>query len=202
VLYDVSWDFYERFLEEIGDRNIHLTYDDGTLEIMTLSFEHESWKTIIGRLIEILSLELNIPIRSVGSVTSKRKDLRKGLEPDECYYVQHESQMRGTKKLDLPRDPPPDLAIEVDISYRAINRERIYAALGVPEVWRFDGQRLHCLHLTSAGQYEARETSLAFPFLRIADVQRFLKVDPNRGETAVMREFRDWVRTALLPREQ
>ncbi len=199
VLYDVGWRVYDLLLDAIGERNIRLTYSDGNLEIMTLSLEHESWKKIIAGLIEILSIELNIPMRRVGALTCRREEFDKGLEPDESYYVQHEAQIRGKREIDLGVDPPPDLAIEVDISYREIRRERIYAALGVPELWRFDGQRLHFLHLTSTQNYEPMETSLAFPALRVADIQRFLKLDPAKDETSLMREFRDWVRAALLP---
>jgi Uma2 family endonuclease len=197
VLYDVSWDFYERFLEEIGDRRLRLTYDDGTLEIMTVSKTHENWAELIARLIGLLSLELNIPICSAGSMTSKRKKVRKGLEPDKCYYIQHESMVRA-REVDLERDPPPDLALEVDISYRTVRRDRIYAALGVPELWRFDGQRLHFAHLSAKREYEPREASLAFPMLRAADLQRFLILDPSKDETTLMREFRDWVRATLV----
>ena len=202
VLYDVGWQVYETLLEAIGERNVRLTYNDGNLEIMTLSLPHENWKKVIGRLIETLSLEMNIPIRSVGSITCKRKDLDKGLEPDESYYIQHEAQMRGKEEFDIKRDPPPDLVVEIDISYRAIKREKIYAAMGVPEVWRFDRKGLQGLRLSTNRQYEPTPTSLAFPFLRLAHIQRFLIVDPAKDETTIMREFRDWVRTALPPRKE
>jgi Uma2 family endonuclease len=199
VLYDVGWRVYELLLEAVGERNIRLTYDDGNLEIMTLSLSHENWKKRIARLIEMLSFELNVPILSVGAITCKREDLDKGLEPDESYYIQHEVQMRGKEEIDLESDPPPDLVVEIDISYRAIKREKIYAAMGVPEVWRFDGTRLHALQLAPNGQYQPTQVSLAFPSLQLGDVERFLKLYPTRDETSVIREFRDWVRANLLP---
>ena len=95
LLRDVSWRFYETCLAEIGDRAIRLTYHRGNLEMMSPSKEHERCKRAMGRIIEALTEELNIPIQSAGSTTWRRKDLACGLEPDECYYVQHESAVRG-----------------------------------------------------------------------------------------------------------
>jgi Uma2 family endonuclease len=198
ALHDVSWGLYEHLLEEVGDRPIRITYDNGSMEIMSPLPEHERGKKIIGGLIELIALELNIPMCRLGSTTFKRKDLGKGLEPDECYYLRHEAQVRGKNRLDLPQDPPPDLVVEIDISYRAVDRERIYAALGVPEVWRYDGLRLTGLHLGPDGRYQAIEKSVAFPFLRIADLAPFLKMTAETDETSVMRAFRDWVRANLL----
>ena len=191
---------YEALLREVGDQNLRLTYDSGELEIMSPIPEHESWKTLFGRMIEIISLEMNIPMWPLGSTTFKHKKLRKGLEPDECYYVANEAAVRWKKRLDLRRDPPPDLVVEIDITHRALDREKIYAAMGVPEIWRFDGRRLAWLHLEppAAGKgkprvYREADKSLAFPFLRPADLMKFLKKLPNAELTSLMRSFRDWV---------
>jgi len=193
VLRNVGWELYEMLLKEIGDRPIHITFDQGSLELMSPLPEHERWKRTIGRLIELLSLERSIPIGSLGSTTFRRKDLAKGLEPDECYYIQHESAVRGKKRIELPDDPPPDLAVEIDITHREIDRESIYAALGVPEIWVFDGQRLSAMVLRE-GKYRASETSAAFPFLKVGDLERFIGMVEKTDETTVMRAFRDWVR--------
>ena len=141
----------------MGDQNRRLTYDSGELEIMSPLPEHEDWKKAIGGLVEILTLELDIPMRRLGSTTFRQKALQKGLEPDECYYIANEAAVRGKRRFDLRRDPPPDLVVEIDITHRAIDREKIYAAMGVPEIWRFDGRRLACLHLGPpvAGKDEA-----------------------------------------------
>ena len=193
VLRNVGWELYEMLLKEIGDRPIHITFDQGSLELMSPLPEHERWKKLIGHLIAILALERGIPIGSLGSTTFRRKDLAKGLEPDECYYIQHESAVRGKKRIELPADPPPDLAVEIDITHREIDRESIYAALGVPEIWVFDGQRLSAMVLRE-GKYRASETSAAFPFLKVADLERFIGMVEKTDETTVMRAFRDWVR--------
>src|SRR5438309_10063092 len=145
VLENVRWSTYQALLRDLGDRPIHLTYDEGRLEIMTLSPQHEILKTLFGRFIEQLTLELDIPIKSLGSTTIARKELKRGLEPDECYYIGRESLVRGKMEFNFKKDPPPDLAIEVDVTRSSVSRQRVYAALGVPEMWRYDGE-LHVLH--------------------------------------------------------
>ncbi len=200
MLHDVSWSFYQSFLRELGNRPVRLTYDRGNLEIMAPSFRHESLSTILGRFIEILTMELNIPIRSGKSTTFNREDLDRGLEPDECYYIQHESMVRGKTALDLAHDPPPDLAIEVDITSSSINRMAIYAALGVGEIWRFDGETLHISHLGPDGKYEESEESSCFPFLPWKEFVRFLDEIPEQDETSLARSFQSWVRSRILPK--
>src|SRR5438067_340985 len=100
VLDDVSWDFYERVLEEIGDRPIRVTFSEGSIEIMSPLPEHESLKRSIGSLLEQLTVELNIPMRRFGSTTFRREDKQKGLEPDECYYLKNPERVRGMKEFD------------------------------------------------------------------------------------------------------
>lgn len=195
VLHGVSWEVYEALLRETDGQHLYLTYDAGDLEIMSPSPDHETWKKLIGRMIELLTLEKDVEVRSLGSTTFKRRDLGKGLEPDECYYVAHESVVRHRRELDLRRDPPPDLVVEVDISHHAVSRERIYAAMGVPELWRFDGQRLEALILGPDGSYRPQDRSLALPWLAVAELQRFLEMRRQSSETAVMRAFRDWLRS-------
>ena len=195
VLEGVSFDLYERLVEELAEQRIYITFDGGRLELMSPSPEHEWWKILIGRLIEVLALERAVSAEGLGSTTFKRRDLAKGLEPDECYYLRGASELRRKREADLTRDPPPDLVVEVDITHRAIDRERIYAALGVAEVWRFDGRALTFLVLQSDGAYRPAETSAGFPGLRSADVQRFLKVAEDKDQGAAALAFRDWIRS-------
>jgi Uma2 family endonuclease len=199
VLYDISWQFYRAFLKELADRPIRLTYDRGTLELMAPSFRHESLSAILGRFIEILTMELNIPIRSGKSTTFSRQDLNRGLEPDECYYIGNELRVRGKLEIDLKRDPPPDLAIEIDITSSSTNRMGIYAALGVPEVWRFDGENLRICRLRPDGKYEESSQSLCFPFLPWKEFVSFLEQIPETDETSLARSFQSWVREKILP---
>jgi Uma2 family endonuclease len=200
LLRNVSWRFYEDFLREIeGSQRLYLTYDRGNLEIMPPSPYHERYKKILARLVEEMTLELNIPIVSGGSTTFRREDLERGLEPDECYYVRHEAEARETREVDLTRDPPPDLVIEMDYTAHLINRIPIYAALGVPEVWRYDLRRFQCLLLDAGGEYRPSDKSLAFPFLPLQELERFLIRRTGLGGTQLLREFRDWVRANLNP---
>ena len=189
----IRWETYKALLEDLGERQLRLTYDEGLLEIMTLSSTHEMYKRLLGRLLETLTLVMRIPIRSIGSTTLKPELVKKGLEPDECYYVLNESQIRGKLEIDLDVDPPPDLAIEVDISRSTINRLNIYAALGVPEVWRFDGHTLHVYHLQAKRTYVEAEASLNVPAFPVREIVRFLQPS-EQDETSLMWSFVDWVK--------
>lgn len=199
-LQDVSWDEYESLLKEAGERPIRLTYDDGKLEIMTMSFEHEWRKKIIGRLVELLAIVLHMPFQSGGSTTMKRKLKKKGLEPDDCYWFANAKRMRGKKRLDLKVDPPPDLAVEVDVSRGVLKRMPIYAALKVVEVWRFKDELLHSFLLHTDGTYKQSSHSAVFPFLAMAEMQRFLDKSAAIDEGALAREFMAWVETEIKPR--
>lgn len=195
VLDPVSWDFYERLLDEIGDRPIRVTFDEGSIEIMSPLAEHEQVRRAIGTFIQIIGMERNIPMSCYGSTTFRREEKQKGFEPDDCFYLANASRVRGMKEFDPDVHPPPDLAIEVDITRRSIPRQPIYAALGVPELWRYDGQRIHVLRLSQTGQYEEVESSPSFPFLPMGELENFVKRMENEEQTAVLRSFRDWVGT-------
>lgn len=134
LLEGIRWETYEQMLADLQDRPIRLTYDRGTLEIMSPSRRHEGLKVRLGRLIETMTLELGIPIECGGSTTWRRQDLAKGLEPDGCYWVQNESVVRDLDELDLRIPPPPDLAVEVEVWSSSVDRMGIYAALGVPDL--------------------------------------------------------------------
>lgn len=194
VLHDVSWEFYEACLKELGDRNIRLTYDRGTLEFMSPTERHDRSKRLLGRLIEALTEELEIEIRSEGSTTWRNEELERGLEPDECYYVEHEPLVRGRETIDPATDPPPDLAIEVEVTRRIVDRLGIYAALGVREIWRHTGERFRVFVLGEDGTYHEADRSPSFPFLPLDEVNHFLSRRNEMGENAWVRSFRAWVR--------
>jgi Uma2 family endonuclease len=138
--------------------------------------------------------ELDVPRLAFGSVTLRRELKSKGLEPDDCFYIQSQPLIAGKKRFDLSKDPPPDLAIEIDITSRSIPRLPIYAALGVPEIWRYDGKKLQCLHL-ERGEYRQRPHSRAFPHLRVADLRPFLRIAEQKGDqTAAIKALRAWLR--------
>jgi Uma2 family endonuclease len=196
LLDDVSWEFYEHFLEELDrlKRHLRVTYDDGRMEIMTLTNRHEQQKKLLARLVEMYSLVRDLDITGVGSVTLK-KPRRKGLEPDECYYVQTPAPDVTVMRLDLKEYAPPDLGIEVDVSRSSIPRQPVYAFIGVPEVWRFDGQRITILLRKRDGKYRTAARSKTFAELSAADVNRFLAMAEKQklSQSAVVRAFRDWL---------
>ena len=197
VLEGVNWDTYEKLRSDLDDTGSHvrIVYDEGRMAIMAPLFLHDRDKKLVGRMIEMMSFLLGIPIASCGSATWKRKDLRKGLEADEAYFVQHAAHVGGRKELDLQRDPPPDLVLEVEVTLSPAEKFPVYASLGVPEIWHLNEGTIRCLHLSRGGQYVESETSLAFPFLRPMDLNRFLKMLPDKTEDQMIREFAEWVRT-------
>lgn len=198
ILDNVSWDRYTRFLHNFSDRHVRLTYDREVLEIMTLSCEHESISHFLGRMAVVLTEELNLPLKEGGSTTLRRKKKQKGIEADNCYWSAHEAAVRGKKVIRLRFDPPPDLAIEVDISHSSMNRMGIYESLKVPEVWRHDQTGLAFMVLNAKGKYESAATSPTFPLpITPADLMVFVNMLGQMDENAIIRQFRAWIRARL-----
>ena len=198
----VSYETYEALVTEIEDRRrLRITYDHGRMEIMSPSQGHERGKTLIGRMIETLTEELGIPVLSVGSTTFKDELKDCGLEPDECYYVQHEADVRG-REIKLGQDPPPDLALEVDITTSVIDRFPVYATLGFPEIWQFVDDEI-VIHLLQAnGQYAVTERSLALPMVSVKRLTEHLERSSATDETTWIRAFRRWVQGGAEGRQR
>jgi Uma2 family endonuclease len=202
LLRNISWHTYQSLIRDFeAEPAIRLTYDRGTLEIRMPLDPHETYKKLLGRLIEAATEELDLEIRSLGSRTCDREDLARGLEPDQCYYIQNEALMRDVEQIDLAHFPPPDLAVEVDITSSSLDRLSIYADLGVPELWRYDGRSLTLYQLQN-GQYLPCNHSIALPLLQASDITRFLDLrfpqnetqDPL-GENSLVKQFRHWLRS-------
>ena len=198
VLEKVSWNTYQHIWKALEGRHVFATYHKGRLELMVTSFMHESSKKLIARLLEQMSMELNIPMFGVGSVTCQNKDLELGFESDECYFVRNQPAgvTRLKRPLDLRCDAPPDLAIEVEITHRVIEREKIYAEAGVKELWRYDGENLRFFHLGRAG-FRRRPRSKHFPFLRPENLEVFLRREGDQTQHEIVRAFQTWVRQNL-----
>lgn len=161
LFYDISWQGYEQILVALGEsRSARLTYDRGTLEITMPLEEHESATRLIELFIRILVEEFALKIKTMGSTTLNRPDLERSAEPDNCYYIQNQPLVAG-KKVDLNTDPPPDLIVEVDITHTNINKLNLYASMGVPEFWRYNGQVLRIYQLQK-NQYIEVENSPTF----------------------------------------
>jgi Uma2 family endonuclease len=192
---NVSWADYEYLLGEITDNSpVRLSYDQGELEFMTLSPQHESLKVLFSHLLSILTDELGLGIISLGSTTFKLPEVARGTEPDDCFYIRRAAAIEGNETIDLAIDPGPDLVIEVDLSHPSLNKMPIYASLDVTELWRFDGQILH-FYLLSNGDYQESSSSDLFPFLTPKVLCDFLLPGKLRDINKMKKIFREWVRT-------
>ncbi|GET41738.1 Uma2 family endonuclease [Microseira wollei] len=192
----VSWETYTKLMAEVGDdRAWRIAYDRGLLEIRMPLEEHEEPKGLIESFVEAIADELGIEVRKLGSLTLDREDLTRGVEPDTCFYIQNEALVRG-RKINLPEAPPPDLAVESDYTSSSVNKEALYSALGVPELWRYTKKTLLVYRRIEAG-YEQCEQSLAFPFLPIAEIPIFIEQSRTIGQRSAVRLFRQRIREIL-----
>ncbi len=196
LMTDVSWLMYEQLLEEFGEkRGSRINYSGGVLEIMVPLPEHEDDKVIIADLLKVLLEELNIEFRSLGSTTFKSKTMNQGIEADDCFYIENEASVRGKKRIDLTVDPPPDLALEIDITSRT--QFDNYEVLGVGELWRFNGTQLEINVLRSSRYVQVNE-SPHFPGFPLSEViPHYLERSKIEGRNKIMKAFRAWVRTIM-----
>ena len=199
LLTGIRWATYEALLADVGDRPIRLTFSGGDLEIMSPGSLHDRYKHRFVRLIVALTEELEVPIDGCASTTLRSALLEKGLEPDEAFYVRNEPKVRGKMRMDLEVDPPPDLAIEIEITSSSVDREEIHAALGVPELWRHDGDTPRVFRLGAAGKYEPVESSPSFPYLPLGEFAPFIDPVDGEGQTAWAKRFRACVRERVAP---
>jgi Uma2 family endonuclease len=178
-------------------RAVRLTFDRGKLEITVVGNIHERFKKVVALLIEAWIEETGGDYAPSGEFTHLRADLEVGLQSDECYYIQNAPRVYGLRDIDLSKDPPPDLAVEAEVSNPVLDKLRVYAAFGVPEVWRYDGRRLAVLLLQPDGTYRESPTSRALPTLPLAELPRFLALaaSVDIGYATIARQFRAWVRS-------
>ena len=197
----VDWQTYEQLLQVFeGKRNLKLTYDRGELEIMVPSQEHESDADMLAALVVILTKGFKLPIHRGGSTTLKRLKLKKGLEPDRCFWIANAPKMAGVRQLNLKLHPPPDLAIEVDVTHSSLNKLRIYAKLGIPELWLLDGDDLQFYVLGANGKYIQTSTSNTFAGITPNDLMP--SVIQARGvadQNITTDAFEAWLKQRLAP---
>ncbi|MEG4942130.1 Uma2 family endonuclease [Microcoleus sp. F4-D5] len=197
ILKGVSWSTFKALLADVGDdRAWRIAYDGGVLEIRMPHLEHEVPKGLIESFIEATADELEIEVMKAGSLTLEREDLTRAVEPDSCFYIQNEASVRGKRDINLPEDLPPDLAIESDYTNSSVNKDSIYAAIGVPELWRYRRHSLQVYQLVD-GKYEMCDRSLAFPFLPVAEIPSFIEQSRTIGQRAAVRLFRQRIREML-----
>jgi Uma2 family endonuclease len=175
VLRNIDWATYRKVSDALTGHHVRLTYDRGVLELMTKSTLHELLSRFYYRLLVVLTEEFGLPLASCGSMTCDRDDLKRGAEPDECFYLGNALSVRGKDQIDLAVDPPPDLMVEIDLSRSSLRRLAIYATLKVPEVWQVDADSLTVLRLGQDGEYSVADESKYFPGIPLAKVGAFVQ---------------------------
>ncbi len=192
LLQNISWEDFEEILEDLGEnRSSRISYSNGVLEIMVPLPEHEKYKEIIGDIVKILLDELEIDFESLGSTTFKNKQMTQAVEPDACFYLKNYQAVIGKDRLDLSIDPPPDLAIEIDIT----NRTQLdnYLLLKVPELWRYTRKGFQ-LNLLEGNRYIESQTSPNFPDIPIIElIDRYVKQAQTEGRSKAIRAFKKWI---------
>jgi Uma2 family endonuclease len=190
----VAWEAYNALLDECEDRRLRHTFDRGRLEFMTRSSEHEVNKSLLGLFVVTLADELDMPLFMGGELTLRSEELDRGLESDQCFWITNESKVRGKKQIDLAVDPAPDLFIEIEVSRAVLDRLAVAAALGIREIWRYDGVQIHVGLLQADGQYHWQTRSPLFPNIALEEIARFLQMAGSSDHIAILRAFRQWVR--------
>ncbi len=195
VLHNIAWNTYERLLADHENNSApHFTYDRGELETISPSPEHEAFNRSIALLVEFLAAELGIDVYDLGSTTFRREDLARGFEPDSCFYVQNEGLVRGKDRIDLAVDPPPDLLIEIDITSPSFSKLPIYAQIGgVPEIWRYDGERPTILVLEGPVYAEATGSAV-LPTVTSNALTDFVEKSKTTRRTVWLKEVHDLAR--------
>jgi Uma2 family endonuclease len=195
TLPNVAWDEYEELLEQVGEpAGLRISYDEGRLKVVSLSTEHEKYVRFLESLIASIRIRLRLNIVSFGSATIKNRRAEKGNEPDACFYVQTAPTIGNRIQLDFAIDPPPDIAVEVDVHHDSDDKFSIYAALGVSEVWLFDRKKL-TIYLLQHGQYVESDTSRALPMLSSRVLTDFLRRLPVEGEFQALLAFDEWLQS-------
>ncbi|HUT91162.1 MAG TPA: Uma2 family endonuclease [Thermoguttaceae bacterium] len=198
LLYGVTWEDYLKLLDATPEFSLPHTFDEGTLEMMSPRKDHDWVAKLIARMIEAFALAVDLPIQSIGSTTLRAAKGGRGLQPDETYYLANEPRVRCKDTYEPGKDPPPDLAIEVDVTSSSVPRMPVFAKIGVPEIWRIERGRVRFYRLKSKTKYETIERSVAFPFLKPADLMRFVKRRAEIGENGAVRGFVEWAKKARL----
>jgi len=194
LLHNITWETYERLLAENGEScGTRFTYDEGELEIMVVSASHEKPNRTLAHIAEITAEVTGRDLTAVGSATFKRKDLGKGFEPDSCFYFRHARAVRDKDEIDLETDPAPELIIEVDISRSSLNRFPIFGAIGVAEIWRYDGDRVRFYALHENAYQHIEESTVLSP-MTATQATAFLERGRREDWTDWLQAVREWIR--------
>jgi Uma2 family endonuclease len=190
----VSWEDYEQLLADLGDDyHIRVSYACGWLEIMSPLPEHGKFAEVAQDIARAITRELGVKLEAYGSMTIRSAWQAQGAEPDTCFYVQNAARIIGKRSLDFNTDPPPDIVVEIDLTNASQSKFPIYAALGVPEIWRYDGSQAYFYHLAGE-QYIEMSHSQAFPFLTSIVLAQFIEQSKTEGQDAALDAARAWAR--------
>jgi Uma2 family endonuclease len=189
LVHGVDWAEFEEILLELGEKRItRIAYNQSTLELRMPLPEHEVDKEIIGDIVKILLEELEIDCECFGSTTFKLQNMASGIEPDQCFYIQNHALVRGKRRLDLEIDPPPDLAIEVDVTSKT--QTDAYMSLGVTELWIYQGGELK-IYILADGKYQQISTSPTFSTIPLLNlVNEVLVESQDIGRSPALRNLR------------
>lgn len=197
VIHQFSWDDYERLLEDLSDRpHLRISYDRGKLEIMSPLPEHEEYAEFIDDLVLLFSEEFDLKLEKRGKATWKRRRLARGVEPDACYYIAAADRIIGKRKIDLESDPPPDIVLEIDITNESLSKFPIYAALRVPEIWRYDGKKNMQFYELAGSGYREIPQSRFLAGLKPIMLFDALEQSKTDGQTVARRAFRQQLQTS------
>jgi len=196
VAQDVSWDDYERILEELADRPaVRVTYDQGRLEIMSPPPEREKYKRLIEKIIDALADDLDLNVEALGSATWRKKEDAKGAEADTCYYIANANRIIGKREIDLSVDPPPDLVVEIDATNESLSKFPIYSTLRFREIWRYDVRHNKVqMYELRGNKYTEISASRSFPALTPKTLTDILEPSKTKGQKAAMAAFRTWLK--------
>lgn len=196
TFHDVTWNEYEELLDQVGEtrHGLRISYNDGALRVMSLSFEHEKYVDFIKRMMSILSLRLRLDIIFSGSTTMRKKKKSKGNEPDAGFYIQTAAAIGNRLNLDFAVDSPPDVVVEIDIHHDSTDNYPIYAAFGVPEIWRYDGWEATIYHLQE-NDYVEIGASDALSMITSAIITEYLTRMREEGQFAAITAFDGWLQS-------
>lgn len=194
ILNEITWEEYEELLADLGDSGrVRVSYDKGRLEIMSPSLSHERYKDLILWIAHTLADEIGIYMESAGSTTFKKEQFAQGAEPDTCFYVQNAARIIGKRQINLETDPPPDVIVEIDVSHESKGKFAFYAAIGVPEIWRYYERKAQIYNLREQN-YTESPNSRAFPVLTADALTEFLEQSKTQGQSASLKSFRNWLK--------
>ena len=192
ILCGIRWATYQQLAADLGEQPVRLAYDQGTLEIMTPSFEHERFNRLLADIAQALAFGMDLSIEPAGSTDFSREDIERGFQPDSCFYLgDNVEAIKGKKRLDVSIDPPPDLVLEVDVTNRSLDKLPLYASIGVPEIWRFDLDRIIMYRLEGA-TYQEVSTSHVFEGVSTTDLLNFVQQADEMPRKALFFHIMRW----------